>query len=301
MNLVGLDGKNLQNISKKKSQRNIKGSLAAIGASSIATAASSLVNLLPIQFMVGTNKHLNKDEVQFVNKSADDILEHVTNLAKKNVTIENYTIANNHTNIPDFLYSLKDTFFAIGSGRNACFTEHDVLVGDRIPWDIIQGNTVIINQEKFPLAVFHELGHAFNYNNSAFWKNMQSLRIPGMVLASLFMLLPAITKDSKAQDGKELTKGQKFKNGLRKMSPALAFASMLPTLSEEAMASIRGCKWAKQLLDPSMYKKVLKTNVVAYSTYVIGALSFALGAFVAKKIKDKTQEKLETQNQSSSL
>ena len=152
---------------------------------------------------------------------------------------------------------------------------------------------VLINREKFPLAVFHELGHAFNFNNSSFWKALQKLRIPGIVASGLISLFPAFTKDSKAQDGEELTGGQKFKNWMRKYSPALAFGAMTPMLAEEGMASVRGCKWAKSLLNKNLFNKVLKTNVVAYTTYLTGALGMSLAAFAAKKVKDNSQAKLE--------
>ena len=63
------------------------------------------------------------------------------------------------------------------------------------------------------------------------------------------------------------------------------------------MASIRGCKWANSNLPKELAKKVLKTNLGAYTSYLGAALSLALTAFSAVKIKDyfgkKHQEKVQ--------
>lgn len=271
-----------------KPKKNIKGTLAAIGAGTAAQAASSLPSLLSLKGMTSISHNLPKDQVEIVNKAADDIVENVTNLGKKGVKIQNYCFGGlNLTGLPDCILELTNPMYATANGKNAAFLNKDLgmLAGK---------NTVLVNRDKLSLATFHELGHAFNFNNSAFWKTMQKMRTPGMILAIAFALLPALTKEAKVENGEELTKGQKFKNGLRKASPALAFASMLPMLAEEGMASIRGCKWTKQLLDKNLFKKVLKTNLIAYTSYLAAALSFAAMAIVAKKVKDNSQEKLET-------
>lgn len=152
-------------------------------------------------------------------------------------------------------------------------------------------NSVVINKDKLSLAAFHELGHAYNFNNSKFWKAMQNLRTPSIALAGAFALLPALVKEIKPKEGEELTTKEKINNGLRKASPALAFLSMTPMLLEEGKATLRGNKWAKELLNPEMYKKVAKSNRYGYFSYMATAASFALMAFVGKKVKDKMADK----------
>lgn len=273
---------------QQSKKRNIKGSLAALGVGSIASVALTPLSLLGMNGMVNFSKKLNQDEVQIVNKAADKIVSEVTNLGEKGVVIKDLrTPFINITPLPDWLMKIINPIFQIPEGKNAAFLDKDV------PFTEFKKNMVLINREKLSLIVFHELGHAFNFNNSSFWKAMQKLRKPCMAVSGLVALFPAFTKNSKAQEGEELTKGQKFKNWMRKYSPALAFGVMAPMLVEEGMASIRGCKWAKSLLNKNLYSKVLKTNVVAYTTYLTAALGMSLTAFVAKKVKDNSQAKLE--------
>lgn len=273
---------------QQSKKRNIKGSLAALGAGSIASVAVAPLSLLEMNGMTKFSKKLTKDEVKIVNNAADKIVSEVTNLGEKGVVIKDLrTPFVNVLPLPDWLVELTNPLFQIPKGKNAAFLDKD------IPLTEFKKNMVLINREKLPLAVFHELGHAFNFNNSSFWKTLQKSRVPGMGISGLVALFPAFTKDSKAQDGEELTKGQKFKNWMRKYSPVLAFGAMTPMLAEEGMASIRGCKWAKSLLNKNLFNKVLKTNVVAYTTYLTGALGMSLAAFAAKKVKDNSQAKLE--------
>lgn len=268
-----------------RKKKNIKGTAGAVIAGAVVQTLASAPSFPAINKMVKISGSLSKDEVSIVNKAGEDIVSKVTNLGKKGVKIIDVTSSKNITNLPDGILELINPLFATARGKNAFFTDKDIL---NIPQ-----NSVALNLKKLPVAVFHELGHAFNYNNSAFWKTMQRLRTPGMIVASVIAMFPAFTKETKPEEGKELTKGQKIKNGLRKASPALAFGAMLPMLLEEAKASFRGCKWAKDLLSPKLYKKVFKTNAVAYVSYLATALSFSAFALAAKKVKDNSQNKLE--------
>ncbi len=264
--------------SAPKNEKNVKGTLLGLGAGSLAKSTVNLANKLSVNAIQKFSAQLSQDEVQIANKVADDILSTVTNLEKKGVSIDNW---NEPPEIKGFLEKLikkRTPAYTINTGKNAQF------IGKNLIGQI--DNTIYINRDKLPLATFHEIGHAFNYNNSKFWRSIQGLRMPSMFLAALFTYLPLFTKDEKAQEGQELTKGQKFKNGLRKASPLLAFASMVPVLAEEVMASFRGCKWAKQLLDKNLYKKVLKTNIAGFASYLAGAVGLSAFAFVAKKVKD---------------
>lgn len=265
----------------QKKRNNIKGSIAAISVGPMASLSVAPLSLLGMNGMINFSKKLTKDEVKIVNDVADKIVSDVTNLGKKGVSIVDLREPFlNITPIPDWLMELVNPLHAIPKGKNAAFLDKD------IPFTEYKKNMVLINREKFPLAVFHELGHAFNCNNSKFWRALQKIRVPAMAIAGSTFFIPALTKDAKVQDGEELTKGQKFKNWLRKYSPAIAFGAMVPVLAEEGMASVRGCKWAKSLMDKKLYGNVLKTNVVAYSTYMLAAVGMGLSAYVTKKIKD---------------
>ena len=156
-------------------------------------------------------------------------------------------------------------------------------------------NKIYMPENKVSFLAFHEIGHSINFNNSKFWKGMQKLRMPALTLASLPMIYGAISKESKAENGKELNKKQKINNFIRNNAGKLSFATMLPVLAEEGMATIRGQKLANQLLPKNIAKTVLKGNSVAYTSYLITALGFAAAAYTAVKIKDAFVNKRDAQ------
>ena len=174
--------------------------------------------------------------------------------------------------------------YGVQNGRNAIYAYLDNLIS--MPPD-----------NKLSLAVFHELGHALNHNVSKIGKTLQKMKMPGMTIASSLAMFAFCSKESKAEDGKELTKAQKAKNLVRKNVGPLAFLSLTPMLIEEAMASVKGCKWANKNMAQDLAKKVTKTNAIAYCSYLIGAVGLALGAHVALRVKDalvaKKEAKLE--------
>lgn len=264
----------------------IVSSVAALTAASAVQSGILPAQLLGADKMSKISRTLDKDKVEIANKAADDVLNKLTNLGKKGVKIHNYQKAGiNITGVPDRVLEITNPLFATAKGKNALF------LNKAIPAANLAANSVVINKDKLSLAAFHELGHAYNFNNSKFWKAMQNLRTPSIALAGAFALLPALVKEIKPKEGEELTTKEKINNGLRKASPALAFLSMTPMLLEEGKATLRGNKWAKELLNPEMYKKVAKSNRYGYFSYMATAASFALMAFVGKKVKDKMTDK----------
>lgn len=151
----------------------------------------------------------------------------------------------------------------------------------------IRANTVLLPKVGLEGSGFHELGHALNYNMSKFGKILQKCRPISMFAPVVLALYGAVTRASKPkEEGKDLNGVQKTHNFVRNNTGKLAFLATIPMLLEEGMASIKGQKFAKQLLKPEMAKKVVKGNAIAYSTYAITAVFSALAAAAAVKIKD---------------
>ena len=268
---------------RPKEKKNFKGGFLAMGASTLTSLAFTPVSLLCAKGLTSPSKNLTPKEIKTLNDDASDILNKLTNLAQKGVTIE-HVDAKDYIDLPiegRFSSWIKDQIpiNSATKGKNAFFASAT--------------NQVIYNKNKLPLAAFHELGHAFNFNNSAFWKSMQKMRMPMMGIASIFTLIPAITKNHKAKEGEELTKKEKFVNGLRNASPFLAAGCYLPMVLEEGMATLRGNKWAKELFGATsdLANKVAKTNRFGFISYSLAAVSVGLATFVAKKVKDNSDEK----------
>ena len=272
----------------------IAGSIGAATVGSVAPVVTLPVGLACINKMSKINQELKPDQFAKVNNAAEEVLKNLQ-LDKKGVKIVDIP-ADSVMDMPNkFLCKLMELInpvYATAKGKNAFFTDTSML-------GVIDANSVAVNKSKLPLATFHELGHAHNYNYSKLFKCLQKMRTPGMLIASIMPLFCAFTKDSKPADGKELTGGQKFKNGLRKFAPAIAGVAMAPTLIEELAATSKGNKAAKEVLKdaPELLKKVVKGNRCGYISYAVTIAGMAFATWAAKKIKDiavqKKEEKLQ--------
>ena len=158
----------------------------------------------------------------------------------------------------------------------------------------IKKNSVVLPQNKIQGAGFHELGHAMNCNLSKFGKFLQHLRPVALFAPIVLGIYCAVTKKSKpAVEGGELNKKQKVNNFLRDNAGKLTFAAAVPMLLEEGMATIKGQKFANKLLKSDLAKKVLKSNSIAYLSYLLVATAGALAVRTAVKIKDNAIAKKE--------
>ena len=263
---------------KQKSTFKDKAMLA--GGSIAALAGGSIVpnmTAFPAMGIVGAMSkigNMSQDKIDLIHKASKDALS-IAGLDSKGVNIEWLKPSGKNLKFMDKLKILLNPLkmdVAVQEGLNACFSPLK--------------NKIFMPDNKISYAAFHEIGHAINFNNSKFWRGMQKFRGPAMILASLPMLYGAFTTESKAKDGKELTKLQKTNNFIRDNAGKLSFAAMLPVLAEEGMATIRGQKLANKLLSKDLAKTVLKGNAVGYLAYVLSAVGLAAAAYTAVKIKD---------------
>ena len=269
----------------QQKQNNIKekGSFRAFGASQIASLASMPVGLVSINGICNENKNLSEDAIKTINNSIDKFLE-TSGLRAKGVKIvdcKSSGPAIKLSAIQDTLETITNPNYAVAQGKNAFFNPTK--------------NEIVFNRAKCSTAAFHEIGHAINFNNSKFWKVMQGLRGPSMLIAAGLAIFGAFSKEAVAEDGKELTKAQKAKNFTRKNIGAITTATMLPVVAEEIMASVRGCKWANTNLPKELAKKVRNTNIWGALTYTASAIALGLSAHVAVKVKDSIMEKQKAQ------
>lgn len=267
---------------KVKKTPNVKETLAALTAAQTVSAVASLpVGVAAVKGITGVSKNLTAEQVLAYRNAANSVLNS-EKLKKAGVEIFDLAgqTAETYKNpIKEFLSMQIDPMSSAIKGKNAFFNPAK--------------NNVIINMDKLPTTVFHEMGHSHNYNYSKLGKFLQKSRNPGMLLASTLLLIAACSKEEKAEDGKELTKGQKIKNGIRKALPAMSFSAMLPMVFEEGLATFKGNKWAKQVLSPELYKKVVKGNFAGLMSYVGTAAAIGFATYAAIKIKDKLVDKKE--------
>lgn len=275
---------------KKTKDKTNKGSVRALMAGNVASAATAPISLVAAKGLENVPKSLTTQEIAAINDAAANVLN-TTGLAAKGVKIHNIQNGGiNLSGLPDSLWDMVNPYSAIANGKNAAFSPKPIK--NQLTGQILHdANSILINKDKLPTAVFHEMGHAFNYNSSAIWKVIQKMRMPSMVIASGLMLYSAFSKNSEAKEGEELTKKQKVNNFVRKNSHWLAAGAMVPVVLEESMASIRGCKWANANLAKDLAKKVTTSNLFGAASYIAAAAGMGIAAFAATKVKDKIVEK----------
>ena len=263
----------VQNSVASQKKKNCTGqSIAAYTAGSLASAAT-----LPASFGVlyGVKKigNLPADQVELIKDGTKKVLDY-TGLAKKGVEV--WYLAKKKINLAELMVNPKSQ---IAAGINAVFAP------------II--NKILMPEKDISFAVFHEMGHAHNFNFSKIGKILQKMRMPGMTAAGLIMLYGAFSKKSKPEEGKELTKGQKVKNFVRDNAGKLSFAAMVPMLAEEMMATIKGQGFANKVLPKNLAKNVFKGNAIAYLSSLISAVGLGLASMTAVKVKNHLVAKKE--------
>lgn len=146
-------------------------------------------------------------------------------------------------------------------------------------------NRIFVNVDKFGTAVFHEIGHAINYNSSPFWKVIQKMRVPLVYAPSAFLMVSLFKR--KKLEGEEPKNGfDRATDFIKNNAGKLSMLAMVPVIAEELKATLRGNKMARQLCSPDLYKKVVKTNTLGAITYISAALLTGLSVYAAGKIKD---------------
>ena len=143
---------------------------------------------------------------------------------------------------------------------------------------------VVIPEEKLRLSVFHEAGHGMNANLSTIGKILQKSR--SMTLLAIPIAMIAMFKTQKAPGEEPKNKVDKATTFIKNNAGKLTFATFLPVLLEEGLATIKGNSYAKKFLSPEVAKKVAKTNAFGFSSYLMAATLSGFGIYIGTKVKD---------------
>ena len=268
------------NKKEKSKSRNIGASLLAAGAAQVVPAISTPATMGIVSEMKKIGD-IPADKINLLHEKADEAIK-LAGLDKFGVKIQHLAKPKQQSTLISLLI---DPISMVQNGTNAAFLPSK--------YRGYAANTILMPEKNISFAAFHEIGHAMNRNLSKIGRALQYMRTPGMYAAAALALFGAFTKESKPQDGQELSKAQKVKNFVRDNAGKLSFAAMLPMLVEEGMATFKGEKLAKKLLSPDMMKNVTKGNRVAYLSYLVAAAGLCLGSMAAVKIKDYFVDKKE--------
>ena len=153
------------------------------------------------------------------------------------------------------------------------------------------------------LSLFHEMGHAYNHNKTIFAKTLQKLRplyklisvpvsIAAIMLPDLAKYIPKKNDEVVSKKQSAMDKLVKFEHFFVKASPLVVFASFLPMIVEEGLASLQGQKFAKKILDQNMLNKVKRVNLFGFCSYLFYGVFASSILWTALKIKNIIDDKL---------
>lgn len=152
---------------------------------------------------------------------------------------------------------LANSLDVVARGRNAFYTD--------------KGNFACAPKSK-PSLILHELGHATNFEKSTVMKGLQKMRVVG---AFAPMAIAYFNRASgERSDGN--------KNFWERNAGKIGFCAFLPTIIEEAAASIRGINAAKKTLGKGANLNILKKNyLLAWATYVLAGVGVGIASKLA--------------------
>lgn len=292
-NVKSQQGADIKSTEKnKKKSRNVVSSI-------VASDLGCGVGVATIPLTNGVVKAIKKigelpqDKIDILHKTAEKAIKD-TGLADKGTKIL-YLSRGAGEKKANLITKMLNPIEAVKDGENACLILKDAI--NPLTKIVYKENTILMPEKNISFSSFHEIGHALNRNFSKFGKILQNMKNPIMQSVGLIVLFGAFTRNSKPEEGKDLTKGQKIKNFIRNNAGKLSFAAMIPILVEEGMATYKGQKLADKMLSKDMAKIVSKGNKTAYLSYVITAAGIGLSSYAAVKIKDYLVAKKENKAQ----
>lgn len=203
----------------------------------------------------------------------DDVIKVAKEMKNKNnLNAQIFFIDNaNKDFFKDQLPSLSEQFDMVAEGKNAFYSNiHNFTIAPK----------------SRPSLILHELGHAINSEKSKIFKTLQNLRIVGAFAPMAVVFLNKITGSNK--DGKE--------SFIEKHAGLIGFSAFLPTIIEEAMASFRGIKAAKNML-PKANLGILKKNYFfAWMTYVLAGVATGILSKLAIAEQKEKQNRINNVN-----
>ena len=153
-------------------------------------------------------------------------------------------------------------------------------------------NKILIPEKMLNTSAFHEMGHALNANFGKFSKVLQKMRPVSIIVPAIISLMALTTKRKVSDIPTEGdSKAQKIKHFVKANAGKLTFLAFTPMLAEEGLASLKGGKIAKKVLDPSLLKKVRTTNALGFASYTLCAVASGVGVALGVKVKDNIQTK----------
>ena len=187
------------------------------------------------------NNMLNKKEINVIQKSAKQAITNNKTLKSNNLELL-YLNSDVYNKLKPQWQNNK-LVKSVKEGNNAAF--------------FARANKILMPEKELQLSIFHEIGHALNYNCSKLWQNVYKFSNISTFLTYLIF-------------GKEVFNMPKTqKKSSSKKEALISTSPMIPNLIEEGVASIKGNHEAKKFVNKNLYKKIIKNNKLSFATYML--------------------------------
>ncbi len=286
-------------INSKENQYRKPGNIACIGGFLLGSTVANvyqlphgLLSAKVLDKMTNISKSLTKDEFALIDEALNKAIGK-KGLAAKGVSILRATSENSDEIAKIFQKELqskkllkilpkslsnmiiKSVQSEFENGENACYT--------------IVSKKIIMPEKKLGLVMFHEAGHALNANLGKVSKVLHKSKPLTILALPIAMIGLFKTKKASGEEPKGMV--DKSTTFIKNNAGKLTFAAFLPTLLEEGMASIKGNKIAKELLETGLSRKIMKTNALGFTTYLARAIGSPVGIALGIKAKDAIAKK----------
>lgn len=182
-------------------------------------------------------------------------------------------------------------------GKNAYYREVSRMVNENGIKKLKKDKKIIINMEKTPVYLFHELGHAKNFMDTrlsiamkSVWKNSIFQRNAAIFLLTTSLLTkPETNKDTAANKEHKnplYPLGLFIKNNCGKLMTLI----LVPTVLEEGLASLNGQKMGKEVLKGKDLNVLTKSHLKSFAGYSAWAAGAGIAVYLANKVRDKIAE-----------
>lgn len=158
-----------------------------------------------------------------------------------------------------------------------------------------KANEVVVNSKNLYTSVYHEIGHSMNRNGNWVTKGLQKMRnltpFGVSVIAPFVLAVGLLHKVDKTKPQEQKGAVEKTLDFVSENAGKLTFATYVPMLAEEGLASIRGLKQASKHLPKDVVNKIGWNYLKAWGTYGAVAVGVAGGITLAIKVADKIKNK----------
>lgn len=182
-------------------------------------------------------------------------------------------------------------------GKNAYYREVSRMVDENGIKKLKKDKKIIINMEKTPIYLFHELGHAKNFMDTrlsiamkSVWKNSIFQRNAAIFLLATSLLTKPETSHNAAANKEHKNPlyplGLFIKNNCGKLMTLI----LVPTVLEEGLASLNGQKMGKEVLKGKDLNVLTKSHLKSFAGYSAWAARAGIAVYLANKVRDKISE-----------